>query len=374
MSELADVYSLADLAENPWRGIEKGPLDYKENVFSSRAAVERDLGHLRAYVVANYPPEAYEETFNALRRGDPRVARTVIRNFLMSDEERFESALHHWESVESVMVMVVGGKGNRKTMTRTDILWELKVRNPNWNLCAVGDPDDVPEWMECYAGLELVPPYSFVSMEDLGAVYGARSSGDAEQRSLANQLPVIRHNHLKVFADVQNMALTDKVFTILADDFLLKPLGLTQDATERKGLMRMFHKWDELLPKPDRPWDSFLLSSRQAPLVFTRGVPDWWTDDLSHAFANIPRDRYDLAIERAIRLRRSFNWPKVATRMKARGWPYHQETWRRWVLEATGGVDPGKDADRLRETLAADAPPEKKKGARKGTKKEAPPA
>lgn len=347
-------------------GIHKSPLQLVEDEWSNRAFVRRHMRDLMAYVRTRYPRESTDGHLKDLLDADPRLARTVIENFLMPEHQKWERVLDHFQMSKSALVLTIGGKGRRKTMTNTDIirtLWERRLAEAKRNrygylqktdevyVYNIGDPDDAPDWMVSVPLLNMVRPGSIVRWDELGVDMSNRTTSEGPQRMLGGQLGTMRHNKLHIFGIVQNMSMADTNFLKMADDLLIKPLGLTQTMTERRGIIKTLEFWRELVPRDD--WETLILSKDMQPLKFTRPVPYWWEDSMSHSFGKIPTKA--LAVARAHRLRMVFGWKKVSRKMAMRGWNHDEKTWKAWVMAANAGIDPGAEGERLLAEAKAEA-------------------
>lgn len=318
-------------------GITKSPFETREDIHSTRAFVADHLDELEDWVIERFPDESEEGHMMDLMER-PYVARSIIENMQASDEAKWRKIVDYFAHVDSSITLTIGRRRHWKTITTTDIVYEVSQRTGQ-EVYGIGLADGGPDWIIPVPGIEDVPFAALTLWDEMGADAGARTSTQGDQRTLPGQLAVAGHNALKLFGIVQNSSIADKTIYTMADNLLWKPASLTQIDTERAGLRRVMRRWRELMPR--EKWESFLLGSDLGPVTWERGIPEWWEQSYSMAYAKIVDETAGLLI--AARLRASQrNWNQVHTRMRMRGVRLHPTTWARRVKEFNGGEDPIK--------------------------------
>lgn len=315
----------------------------RDDYYSIRATNERYHRDLWSYVTERYPRDSQEDHFRDLMLGPPQVARTVIENYWRTDEERHKLILRHYLKRQGSVTVTLGGKGEQKTTWNWGTIYDL-WRLAGWRpVDMIGDEGQIPTHLQ-----EIVRPIgklnqarrgSIIFADELAVLFPARNSQSAEQRNIAGELALIRQNHNLLFGVVQNLSTTDKSILTLADEIVVKPLGLTQSITERTGLWSMIDFWSELMPR--EPEETFFRAKKLHPVFYWRDRPDWLDTAATESFQRI--DSEEQAVERAldwIKAGRVKSWRQLKTRMEIFGQSLAKETWKKRVVALNGGADP----------------------------------
>lgn len=328
---------------------ERGPLAKRHDEYSTRAYNERYHRTLESYVRERYPRESYNQHLQELQDAHPNVARTVIENHTLTNAQKWRLIMRHFQAVEGEVVVTVGKKGAYKTTFNWDLAQQIRDHTGR-PVAAVGDPDQMPEWAVPILRLNQAPKRAVIVADELAILFGSRASMQRDNRRLGGELAIIRQNENILLGIVQNLSMADKHFIALADSFIIKPLGLTQMFTEREGVGRMLKFWKEVLPRDD-PRETLFISKDLHPILVRRDRPAWLATEMSRAYQRIPTR--DLAIQSALRLAQAgFAYTVIVDRMSQRGWHATDKTWKAWLTDANGGVDPRTQAEE--EAMAAD--------------------
>lgn len=306
-----------------------------------RALIDRYKADLKAYVVDTYPRESEQKHYDDLYYGDPYIAWTCIVNHRLSEDEKWRKIIRYYEMVEGCLTVIIGGKGEMKTTVAWDLAWEIHLATGR-AVEAVMDPDGVPDWATPIIKLEDATEGAIIVTDELAILFGARTSNTTDQRNLNGILALVRQNNNILIGIVQNLSTTDKNIIVQADQIIIKPIGLTQKFTERKGIDKILEYWREILPR-SKP-ELLFLARRMHPIKVWRDRPDWMDAALNRAFKKFQTEREAIAAGTRRRAH-GMDW-KVIKRQLASRWTWDDKTWKTKILAANGGVDPKADPDR----------------------------
>lgn len=334
------------------KGINRSPLEYRDDEHSVRADVEWHMGDLRAYIRQRYARSSEAKHLRDLLAKPPQLARTVLENHLLTDDEKVAKLVEIYRREESVIAQVIGQRGRRKTITTWDFVDVIRKEIQS-DVYSTAEEGKIPEWATSIIRIEDAPEHCIIVEDELAAERGARTSISRDQRTTPAFFATLRQRRQHYFGILQNTATGDLSVPLFADILIVKPLSFFQLATERPAVRKALETWDELLPRD--PWETLLLSSFMHPLSFSRPIPEWWERDFSRSYSAI--ESMPTAIRRATALRRGhLAWTTISTRMASRGWPRPAEWWADKVRAWNGGKDPMPGARARKERDPAKGP------------------
>lgn len=322
-------------------GATEDPFGTQWDTYSVQAYIKRHVRDLESYVRTRYPRESYAQHLALLlERTHPNVTRCVIENYRLTNDERWKRVIQHYKFSQSSLTLIIGKKGGMKSTFGWDLARSI-MEATGRPVAATGEPMGMPEWVRPIDDLNKAPTGSIVLTDELGVEANARNSNTKENKSIATQLPTMRHRRIILIGIVQNLSLADRNFIALADDLVIKPLGLMQMITERKGVGKIIKEWEELMPKDDSR-DTFILSKETHAIRVRRERPVWLDEAQSETYAKI-RTRSE-AIERALAMaKRGVRLRVIQNRLTVRGWSWSDQNLSKLIKDANGGNDPWKE-------------------------------
>ena len=310
---------------------------FRGDIYSTVAYNARHFRDLEAYVLETYDPDGFEGKVQELWQ-KPFLCRTVIENFITPEDIKWEIWIESVAARKPLnrIIYIIGAPGQGKTTFAYDTAYETHLRTAR-PVAFIGQPAVLPPWMEAFNSLDDVPEGYIIVHDESAAIAGTRQVMTREGRSRGGTLATVRHRDQILLIISQNTKLADKDFLVLIDAIVLKPTGLTQEATDAKYVKRLMRAFRELLPRD--PDETFIRSKKLPPLKLRREAPEWYTAELSRAYRKITN--YKEAMAAATRLRSAGrSWAVVASLMSTRYKMLDQSWWRDHVGGFNDGVDP----------------------------------
>lgn len=328
----------ADAVELPGWIAESAPgVFLQDDLFSAIDYVNHHIDDLVAYVVDTYGPESEIGHVQQLLQ-KPWLAKSVIENYTTNDFDKWDEVARRVfrPKTDWHILYFIGDIGSGKTTAAYDLA-NTGLEEYSREVCVVGNPASVPDFVTRVPSIAAAPPRSTVVLDEAAQNAGARNASTREGRAVPGTLATVRHDDKRLLVISQNTKMADNSFIKLASAFVVKPLGLMALRTEFKGLSRLLADCRELLPRNRR--ETLVIGKGMVRYRIERDEPEWNTHAVSTAYRRTTSE--SAAIREGIALRRGgLPYGAIARQMAYKFDLRDEAWWKREIRAATGGRDP----------------------------------
>ena len=217
----------------------------------------------------------------------------AISDGLSSMAEQVESYMEWIYSLrEGKVSLILGKRGSGKTALIAKIgefLMAVYAIPTYW----IGAPETarqlVPNWIRLVDTPENCPPNSFLMCDEAGINYLSLLFNTSENRFIRRLLMIARQKHISLAFATQSARDVDFAIVRQADSIIFKEPGLHQPDSERPDIKAKAKKAAlafKEIPKEERIGAAYVFDDDFEGMIQCR-LPSFWTEDLSHIYAQL---------------------------------------------------------------------------------------
>lgn len=270
---------------------------------SNRKWLYKNYNKIERYLRRYHKREDHETVFQLLFWDYPDEGRKLIENFNLTNDEK-KNLFYNWIIKQPAIKMLgLGDERMGKDVSMCVFFQEMielcKLENKVPRIVTLGNIKKAPftDEKDMYFSFLNIPSGTknnqvWIYCSEIETVLPARETLSPENRMFSQLAGTFAQNHQKLFGLAKLSSKVDinflrdcnvKFFKFISKD------KLYVENVERDNILTGLGRW--LLPKNPDKKDEVLLSFNNYLLTINVELPDWYTDEYSEMFRNVPMDK-----------------------------------------------------------------------------------